>query len=334
MGLMKWWTWVAQCSVRPTTTVAEQQQQSCSRWVFQPSRLIARTQPTVFFQEQGSQRFKIFLFEHKAQSGCSSALTCETLPSLGAPGRRRRRKKNLSASRNLPAVALPLKEQCSSVAKHLSARSLKQTGSGVPVAAAGVKGSPLNAVYDVTISRSWQAAAPWMTCGAPTEAAPIYTRRATPSERRLAASTFTHCRRHSFPPTAVTLLSHIFSPAATLFSRSFSLSRPVSFADLPLCRPTVALPLSCHIPVYFCQSDAGTRCSGPTRHRDSNNCLTRENKFRSQTRILMDWPGFFCLFFFLPFSFLLVKPFFFFFFFHLPPPYFGLLLPDGHHLLS
>lgn len=135
-----------------------------------------------------------------------------------------------------------------------------------------------------------------MTCGAPTEAAPVYTRRATPSERRLAASTFTHCRRHSFPPAAVTLLSHIFPPAAALFSRSFSLSRPVSCADLPLCRPTVALPLSCHISVYFCQSDAGTRCSGPTRHRDSNNCLTRGNKFRSQTRILMDWPVF-CFFF-------------------------------------
>lgn len=41
-----------------------------------------------------------------------------------------------------------------SVAKHLSATSLKQTGSGVPVAAAGVKGLPLNAVDDVTISRS------------------------------------------------------------------------------------------------------------------------------------------------------------------------------------
>lgn len=164
-----------------------------------------------------------------------------------------------------------------------------------------------------------------MTCGAPTEAVPVYTRRATPSERRPAASTFTHCRRHSFPPLP-SLCFPIFLPPP-LSSLVHSHSRPVSFADLPLCRPTVALPLSCHISVYFCQSDAGTRCSGPTRHRDSNNCLTRENKFRSQTRILMDWPVF--VFFFLPFSFLLVKPFFV-----IPPPYFGLLLSDRHHLLS
>lgn len=141
------------------------------------------------------------------------------------------------------------------------------------------------------------------------------------------ASAFTRCRRRHFLPSPPSLCFPIF-----LSRRRFLLSFILILEAQILRRPSsvwpsLALPLSCHISVYFCQSEAGIRRSGPTRHSDSNNCLTRENKFRSQTPILMDWP----VFFFLPFSILLVVPFFFS---CLPPPYFGLLLSDRHHLLS
>lgn len=92
------------------------------------------------------------------------------------------------------------------------------------------------------------------------------------------------------------------------FSCSFSLSHPLSFTGLFSLSPFIALPLSCHISVYFCQSDTGTQRFGPTHHCDSRNRLTRENKFHSKTQILMDWAVFFS-----PFSFLTCHALFCFF---------------------
>lgn len=198
-----------------------------------------------------------------------------------------------------------------SVSKHLSETSLKQAGSSVPVA--GGKSSTLNAVDVMSIPDR-------LRCGWLRRRLCLFTRR---EWNHLSASAFTHCRRHSFPLVPSPCISIFFSPRPSLLSFILILAAQI------LCRPSsvspsVALPLSCHISVYFCQSDAGTRHSGPTRHSDSNNCLTRENKFHSQTWILMDWPVFF-----FPSLFFLSC----IFFSCLPPPYFGLLLSDRDHLL-
>lgn len=64
---------------------------------------------------------------------------------------------------------------------------------------------------------------------------------------------------------------------------------------------SIGLPL----PLYLCvfhQSDTGAQCFGPTHHRDSHNCLTRENKFYRKSRILMDRAVFFLSFLSFPIS--------------------------------
>lgn len=50
----------------------------------------------------------------------------------------------------------------------------------------------------------------------------------------------------------------------------------------------------------FRQSDTGAQHFDPTHHGDSHNCLTRENKFHSKSRILMGWVSFLGVFFFPP----------------------------------
>lgn len=64
----------------------------------------------------------------------------------------------------------------------------------------------------------------------------------------------------------------------------------------------IALPVSLYLCV-FRQSDTGAQRFGPTHHCDSHNRLTKENKFHSKSRILMDWAVFFLLFSFFLFSF-------------------------------
>lgn len=112
---------------------------------------------------------------------------------------------------------------------------------------------------------------------------------------RLSVSVFTHCCCHSFSPplsfclffglVVVHLPSPVLSPLHPL---------PLSHS------PFIALPLS----LYLCvlrQSDTGAQRFGPTHHCDSHNRLTRENKFHSNSRILMDWAVFFLV---MPFLFL------------------------------
>lgn len=61
--------------------------------------------------------------------------------------------------------------------------------------------------------------------------------------------------------------------------------------------PSLSFALHCSSSLLylcvFCQRDTGARCPSPTHHCDSHNCLTRENKFYSKSRILMDWAVFF-----------------------------------------
>lgn len=93
---------------------------------------------------------------------------------------------------------------------------------------------------------------------------------------------------------------------------SSSLSRPFSFTSFLSLSPSpfIALPVSLYLCV-FRQSDTGAQRFGPTHHCDSHNRLTRENKFHSKSRILMDWAVFFLvmlfLFFHFPFLFFLLN---------------------------
>lgn len=61
--------------------------------------------------------------------------------------------------------------------------------------------------------------------------------------------------------------------------------------------PSLSFALHCSSSLLylcvFCQRDTGARCPSPTHHCDSHNRLTRENKFYSKSRILMDWAVFF-----------------------------------------